>query len=161
MCVTTDDWLSMHMRPFADAPIDRALGPNIARQTSIPSYSKALHMLECTHSRPSNGRPTIVLEISLMSVDNQDMLTALRVSQDKPLDRNDAILFDVCIPLAWNIVVTHDQVQPVLTIKLVKQVKDPLVCVTDCGKPPVLPQIVPVAYLDIGESLPIVVLQGI
>jgi len=58
-------------------------------------------------------------------------------------------------------VVANDQVKPILTIESMEQIENPFVCVLDCGKTPVLPQFIPIAYLNIGKSLLVIVLQGI
>jgi hypothetical protein len=96
-----------------------------------------------------------------MTVDNEDTLVALDVLQDKTFTGNDAVLVHSRLSLALNIVITNDQMDPLSPIELVEQVKNALVGFADCRELPGLPQIIPIAHLNIGEPVLIVVLQSI
>ena len=59
-----------------------------------------------------------------------------------------------------NVMVADDEVQPVLEIELVKQIKDAPMSTPDVAEPAILPQLIAVPDLDIGKPVPEIVAQG-
>jgi hypothetical protein len=96
---------------------------------------------------------SVALEIGLMPVHAKDPLPGAGVLQDQPLVRHHPILLHLLVPVALDLVVAHDELQPLLSVKLVQQIKDPSVRVPDGAELPVLPQFVAISDFDVREPL--------
>jgi hypothetical protein len=62
---------------------------------------------------------------------------------------------------AVDVVIAHDEVQPILLVKSMQQVEYTPVGAPDGTEPPVLPQFVPVSDLDVREPRAVIVVQGV
>jgi hypothetical protein len=96
---------------------------------------------------------SVALEIGLMPVHAKDPLPGAGVLQDQPLVRHHPFLLHPIVPVALDLVVAHDELQPLLSVKLVQQIKYSPVCVPDGAELPVLPQFVAVSDFDVREPL--------
>ena len=94
-----------------------------------------------------------------MPVNYKDALPGSGMSQDQPFSSGHPVLLHVITPASLDIVVAHDEMESVLLVKSVQQVKDALMGIPNIAEPPVLPQFVAISNFNIGETLPEVVSQ--
>jgi len=94
-----------------------------------------------------------------MPVNHKDALPGSDMSQDQSFSSGHPILLHVIVPASLDIVVAHDEMESVLLVKSVQQVKDAPMSLPNITEPPVLPQFVAISNFNIGETFPEVVNQ--
>lgn len=104
---------------------------------------------------------TVTLEVDLMTVDDEDLLVGPGMAKNQPFVSCEAILFHPAALEALDIVVTEDQMETVLRSEGVQHIERRSVCTLDDVEASVLPQLIAVADLHIGESLAVVVAQRV
>jgi hypothetical protein len=57
-------------------------------------------------------------------------------------------------PAFLDVVVANDEVEPILLVKLVQQVKGASMSIPNVAEPPVLPQLVAISNFNIGKTFP-------
>jgi hypothetical protein len=113
------------------------------------------------HRQPADNRQCITLEIGLVPVDNEYLLTGFRMAQDQSLLSPNAILFDPVMARGPNIVVTENDVQPVVAVESVQQVKGAPVRLHDVAEASAFPHLVTIPSLNVGEPGTVVVVHSV
>ena len=108
---------------------------------------------------PARDIEAVTLEIGLMPVNHKDALPGSDMSQDQPFSSGHPVLLYVIAPASLDVVVAHDEMESVLLVKPVQQVKDASMSIPNIAEPPVLPQFVAISNFNIGETFPEVVNQ--
>jgi hypothetical protein len=108
---------------------------------------------DVTRPESAHGVESVALEIGLMSMHAKDPLPGASVLQDQPLVRHHPFLLHPIVTVALDLVVAHDELQPLLSVKLVQQIKDLPVCAPDGAELPVLPQFIAISDFDVREPL--------
>jgi hypothetical protein len=81
------------------------------------------------------------------------------MAKDQSFLSVDPILLDLMAPTIVNVVVADDDVEPSLLIESVQQIKGASVGVENVAEFTILPHLIPIAHLDVGESFPMIVGQ--
>jgi hypothetical protein len=160
--MATNDHLPVGPRPLDDSP----LGLVWLSDTPLPARDpRKIYKLQAfpdgPHHESAHHIQPVTREICLMPVNHKDTLPGLGVPQDKPLLGNDPIFFHRVAPSTLDIMVAYNQVEPILLVELVQQVKDALVRLTDAVELPVLPQLIAVSNFNIREPLVVIVGQRV
>jgi hypothetical protein len=108
---------------------------------------------DVTRPESTHGVEPVALEIGLMPVHAKDPLPGAGVLQDQPLVRRHPILLYLIVPVALDLVVAHNELQPLLSVKLVQQIKNPFVRAPDGAELPIFPQFVAISDFDVREPL--------
>jgi len=94
-----------------------------------------------------------------MPVNYKDALPGSGMSQDQPFSSGHPVLLYVIAPASLDVVVAHDEMESVLLVKPVQQVKDASMSIPNIAEPPILPQLVAISNFNIGETFSEVVSQ--
>ncbi len=108
---------------------------------------------------PAHDIETITLEIGLVPVNHKDALPGSGMSQDQSLLGDHPVLLDMITPASLDVVVAHDEVEPILLVKPVQQVKGASMSLSNIAEPPVLPQLVAISDFNIGKTFPEIMSQ--
>jgi hypothetical protein len=123
--------------------------------------AKPLYVLQGTNGSPSQKGQPIALEISLMSVNDKETLPADDVLEDQSFVGDETVFFHLVPSSSLYIVVAHDQIEPVLLCKCVKQVKDSPIRTPHIAEPTILPQLVAIAHFNVHKPMAVIVAQCI
>ncbi len=89
-----------------------------------------------------------------MSVNHKDALPGSGMSQDQSLSSDHPVLLYVITPASLDVVIAHDEVEPILLVKPVQQVKGASMSIPNVAEPPVLPQLVAISNFNVGKTFP-------
>ena len=92
-------------------------------------------------------------------MNHKDALPGSGMSQDQPFSSGHPIFLHLITPASLDVVVAHDEMESVLLVKSVQQVKDAPMGIPNIAEPPVLPQFVAISNFNISEIFPEVVSQ--
>lgn len=174
--VTADNDLTIDLQPLDDLLFDPSLSSShplddllldsvvclalVVGSAHRPGEAEELERLpDIVHRWSAHNSALLGHKVDLMPVHDEHSLPGSGVAQDQPFVSNDSILiYLAAVSFALDIVVAKDEVQPIAPIKPMQQVKSALVGASDVIEP-ILIQLIPVADLDVGEALTIIVGQ--
>ena len=108
---------------------------------------------------PAHDIEAVTLEIDLMPMNHKDALPGSGMSQDQSLLSDHPLLLYVVAPAFLDVVIAYDEVEPILLVKLMQQVKGASMSIPNVAEPPVLPQLVAISDFNIGKTFPEIMSQ--
>jgi hypothetical protein len=140
MRVTTDGDSALVFHPLNDPLLNpSSLGGAAILAGGLHPAEELKPLPNVAHQQPPDYVKLIALQIGLMPMDDKYLLPGPGMPQDERLFGSDAILFHLTASQALDVVVAQDEVQPILSVKLVEQIKDALMSPSHVAELPVLP----------------------
>ena len=158
--MTTDDALLIGSNPPDHRLLNLSLLPGMAHAVRDAGNIQKLQALpDIPDHEPAHDIETVTLEIGLMPVNHKDALPGFGMSQDQSLLSDHPLLLYVVAPVFLDVVIAYDEVEPILLVKPMQQVKDASMSIPNVAEPPVLPQLVAISDFKIGKTCPEIMSQ--
>lgn len=124
--------------------------------TLIPLYRQVAQAVPKSRRPAGQEVQAVVDDIGLMTVDSEQLLAGLLMLQHQSLVGQEPVLEDLVVRFVLEIVVAKDEMESLVQVHMMKQIEDPPVSLSDLSERPALPELIPVAHLDVSEATALV-----
>jgi hypothetical protein len=139
MGVAADDDRLMDLLPLDDPlPDVPSVSGVVCAAWPVAEPGELQLLYDIPGQEPARKMKPVTLKVGLMAVYDKDLLPGIRVTQDQSLGCDEPVLFHPVTSAIPDLVVTQDEVQPVLSVEPVQQIKDLAVGAPDVAETAVL-----------------------